>query len=586
MSGWPRSGKRGASEAVGTEVSDQTADEVYTGPIASSFEWSIDHGIEQWEEGPIKVRLQPLIGLWVQVRNDLKQKIKHPNINSEIVDILWASNRFIATTRLYVWNGYKYLMDCIPYLKVLVERVWRAMGQRYTDGVAKEVEQILINRSYLSDPLLLNANRHYIPFANGYYHIASHKLVSPDPDLFFTYAFEFSYVSGLDCPHFRQFIADVVSPENGRKICLYLAYCLTNSIALQKGQIWYGDGSNGKSVLMQLINYLWRGLCSGVPIQQLDEGFNKIALRGMLINCNADLPNNRLTDEGAAKECITDTDLEGEEKYYPRAKWKNITKHIYGCNKIPLPPKSATDAFFRRWEIIPFFQIFKNKIDPDFDPAVHKVAANKDEFVERLQAEASGIMSYLITFLPDIDELRITDIARIRREWNMHSENTLQFMMECELEDMDAESGCGDLYRTYIKWCHEKKLHAQSAKMFGHILADNGIQREYIQRDGVRQYYYIGIKPKNIVQMTLDTSPVPPPKTHESIKAQYKERVMNVMDAFFVSGYGSITITDVYESCALWDDMTEMICEEIIRDVAFHKTRYVLDGLKIYPVRK
>lgn len=418
------------------------------------------------------------------------------NLRSELVDwLVRFGNRFVATNRLYMWNGYRFEIECEAPISNFVEFIYRNFRLAYKKAEAKEIMTLLMDRFRIDD-MLINNHREYIPFTNGYYNLKTKTFVPPNPNLFYSYAFEVEYSDQADCPHFKQFVDGFIADEESRsRLLRFLAYCLTPSLDVQKSLLLVGtdQGMNGKSILFDIIYEIWNKVYSQLSLQDFEANFRLVDLRGKLLNVGRDLPNSRLRDEGKFKEAVTDSQLFSDEKNHPTAKWRNTTKHMFGCNKIPLPPDGASDAFFRRWEIIECKATYKCVDDPDFDPKKHRAAMNGSELVAQIAEEIPGIINYLMSFLPTIQTLRKTDIASIKALWNMNSENILQFIQECCDLEIEAEIRTESFYKIYKEWCLLRKVYILPTKKIGSVFKDMGIMNQQRTFDGRREHVYVGI---------------------------------------------------------------------------------------------
>ena len=434
----------------------------------------------------------------IYVPNERQTKSNIHNRATIFADIFTTKLRMIGTNRLFLWNGACFTQDCESRLMNLIETVHKDLEIDYSVSKGEEIMTILLNRSDIhdADGRILNNYPDFIPFQNLYYTISDHSTSACDYRKYFTYAFNVQFNPTATCPQFLRFLEQIIpNPTYRRKMVLFLAYCMTSSLKLQKAVVCYGEGSNGKSTLFDLLKELWGSLYTNVAMQEINEKYMMIEFRGKLLNIGPDLPETRIEEEGKIKEAITENSLSSDEKYHDRTKFHNTTKHIYGCNEIPLPPLKAGMAFFRRWILIPFTQTFKSPNDPDFDPAIHKP---KDiDLLGKLVSEREGIMAYLISLLPFINELDITDWRLTRAEWYCHSESTIQYYMECE-QGNGVQCEGNEMYEDYKLWCSHKSVKVTSRKHFENILAQQGYSKERISTNfGEFQWVYKGIGKPN-----------------------------------------------------------------------------------------
>src|SRR5208337_5133071 len=98
-----------------------------------------------------------------------------------------------------------------------------------------------------------------------------------------------------------------------------------------------GDGSNGKSTLINLIKALI-GLknVSSRGLQELEMNrFAKADLYGKLANLYADLPDTALRSVGIFKMLTGGDPITAERKFQNPFKFISGAKLIFSCNKVP-----------------------------------------------------------------------------------------------------------------------------------------------------------------------------------------------------------------------------------------------------------
>ena len=100
----------------------------------------------------------------------------------------------------------------------------------------------------------------YINFKNGILHIASRTLKPHTPEMGFKYVLPYDYNPNSTCPNFEKFLKDITldDVELSNIILEYMAYAISGIDPFwgQKALIMVGNGSNGKSTLIQAMQDL------------------------------------------------------------------------------------------------------------------------------------------------------------------------------------------------------------------------------------------------------------------------------------------------------------------------------------------
>ena len=100
--------------------------------------------------------------------------------------------------------------------------------------------------------------------------------------------------------------------------------------------------------------------CSNKPLQDLVYGRFAVAeLHGKLLNIFNDLSNIALKQTGKFKGVCSGDRVKGEKKFKNPFYFTNRAKLIFSTNTLP-KTEYVSDAFFRRWTIIPFLNKFND----------------------------------------------------------------------------------------------------------------------------------------------------------------------------------------------------------------------------------
>jgi len=395
-----------------------------------------------------------------------------------IGDYINEEESFIALQGiLYCWNESIYVGNLKHKLNGIIQRICAGFTQRYSSNLGKEIYKYLCDSNQVSE-WDINSNPQYIPFQNGWYDIDSCELITPNENIYYTYQYDWDYEETADCSRFKQFMIEILPNEvHRKKILTYLAYCFTNRVDMQKALIIYGKGSNGKSVLMDIMNYIFKDNASHVMLQNIGDRFNKIRYMGKLVNIADDLPHTSLKEDGFFKMLVTNEVLEGEMKGKDPIDYKNSCKVICTCNQIPTPDYQCSEGFYRRWIIIPFLQKFT--VNP---------------LMLTLKEEILGIINYIISFVGEIDSLRPYDLKKNKKLWYRYGASTLQFYERCEKDEITTIS-CGELYNDYHTYCKNNDLPNVNRIIFGKELSKLGIDKKQVKIcvELPPQWCYIGI---------------------------------------------------------------------------------------------
>jgi putative DNA primase/helicase len=311
------------------------------------------------------------------------------------------------------------------------------------------------------------------------------------------------YDREADAPKFRHALDQIVPDQEIQKFLQrYYGYCLTGSIQEQVIMMKYGSGSNGKSVLMGLMNWILGDYAQNIPISSLMAQDRKSG-SGATPDL-ARLPGARFvkSSEPETGERFSESLLKlvsGGEKMPVRHlnegffEFEPQFKLCISFNNKPIV-RGADDGFWRRVLLVPFNQRFYNPGDPEYRPG--DKPKNKN-LLDELKEEGSGILNWMIDGYLMWRETGLAVPEKVRaatQEYRAESNHILQFLQGwCEFGAVYAgfEISAGRLYEAYTLWAKENAYEHYSKRKAGERFADApGIVRE--RRSDTN--YYLGVR--------------------------------------------------------------------------------------------
>jgi putative DNA primase/helicase len=137
----------------------------------------------------------------------------------------------------------------------------------------------------------------------------------------------------------------------------------------QKAFLFYGNGSNGKSTILDLLKtFVGPRNYSAIPLERVTDRFNTAELEHKLFNIGDDVDNVTLKDTGTLKKLFSGNAIMVERKGERPYTIEPYATHVYSCNTIPRS-FDKSDGFYRRWLLIPFNARFSST-DEDYDPMI------------------------------------------------------------------------------------------------------------------------------------------------------------------------------------------------------------------------
>jgi putative DNA primase/helicase len=268
--------------------------------------------------------------------------------------------------------------------------VLRQYGDEYLD---KRIEDEVLHRLLVGaadiearpDPWLLNLE-------NGLLNLRTMVLSPHDPMLRTTLKLPIAYDPTATCPKIDQFCAQVF-PEDAYDVGVpweVIALCACPVTGVEKAVLLVGEGANGKSVYLELVQaFVGKENSSAVSLQKIGTNtFATADLRGKLLNRCTDLPSRKVEDSGDFKAIVSGEMIRAERKGQPAFDFEPFCRLLFSANS---PPESDdhSPGYVRRWHIIPFVRTFDPK-SPSYRPRQELLDELKDP------AELSGLLNRVI----------------------------------------------------------------------------------------------------------------------------------------------------------------------------------------------
>lgn len=208
-----------------------------------------------------------------------------------------------------------------------------------------------------------------INFQNGTLDMNSMTLNRHEPSDYFRYVLPYVYDSTAICPLFQDYL-DLVMPDKSAQavLCEYIAWLFVPDLKLEKVLFLYGEGCNGKSVFIDIVEALvGKSNVSHESISDMcngERGANHRAnIIGMLLNTCSDVAPTAFYGD-VFKRMASGEPISAKILYSDVITTTNYPKMIFCLNELP-KTSDLSKGYFRRFIIAPFkVQIPKKQIDP------------------------------------------------------------------------------------------------------------------------------------------------------------------------------------------------------------------------------
>ncbi|MGL5153095.1 MAG: DNA primase family protein [Clostridium sp.] len=244
-----------------------------------------------------------------------------------------------------------------------------------------------------------------------------------------------------------------------------IGYTLFRRNELGKCFILTGQGSNGKSTLLDIIKRLvGKENLASVPLNELNDRFKTFQLEGKLVNIGDDISNSYIDDNSTFKKLVTGETVNVERKGRDPFDFENYSKLIFSANEIPRI-NDLSDGLKRRIIFIPFNAKF-SKRDADYDPFIIDKLLEQSALEYLLKISLEG----LDRILYNREFTRSSIVDEAWDEYEKTNNPVIGFIEEAKIENESVN----DVFRQYQCWCTENGLKPLSKVKFSNELKKHG----------------------------------------------------------------------------------------------------------------
>ncbi len=324
---------------------------------------------------------------------------------------------------------------------------------------------LTLSRHHLRfDPELLDASKHLIGCADGsVLDLDTHAFSSNGPLV--TKAVRCQFDPQADCPEFKRFLRQIFA-ENEALISYVrraIGYSLSGHVSEQCLFILVGKGSNGKSTLLTVLQYVFGDYAATTPAQTLmvnrhgNEQTNDLAkLLGIRFVTAAETEKGQRLAESKIKRITGGDRIACRELYKNLFEYEPQFKIWLATNDAP-QFSGGDHSISRRIRVIPFTVTFDE-------------ASQDHGLQDRLLNEASGILNWALQGYAEwkLQGLNPPDeVMLATNSYRIENDSVGQFIECCCIRDDKARETTRKLHQAYDEWCRESGIEPMPCNLFG-----------------------------------------------------------------------------------------------------------------------
>lgn len=337
---------------------------------------------------------------------------------------------------------------------VMIRHISNLSNSKRTE-VFKYLNLLMLKNTEMAKP-------NFIAFKNGIYDLNTDALLPFSPEIVITNMIPWDYN-----PSAYSELADrtldkiACNDEQVRTIleeCIGSCFYRSNTLGGGKAFILTGEGSNGKSTFIAMMQHLLdEGNIAALDLKELDQKFQNAALFGKLANLGDDISDEFIVNASIFKKFVTGERVQVQNKGEKPFEFNNYAKFLFSANNIPRI-KDKTGAVLRRLLIVPFNAEF-SKDDPDYDSNI------------KYKLQEQEVMEYLIVLgiraLKNVIKNKgFTESPKVQQQLKEYEESNnpiLGFFEECQMEDFPIENEQSDkVFRRYKEYCLANNFNPMS----------------------------------------------------------------------------------------------------------------------------
>ncbi len=311
------------------------------------------------------------------------------------------------------------------------------------------------------------------------------------------HAFPFDYDPDAKHPEtdtfFEEVFSDCNEEERANRVAILQEFAgaalLGMATKYQKCVLLYGPGGTGKSQWASIcLSMFPRNSTASLPPHRWGERFDLSHLAGVMLNVVSELPEAELVNTEAFKSIIVGDQVTAERKFMPAFDFSPRAAHMFSTNAFPATA-DITDAFFRRFIIVPFM---RNMLQaPCYVPDIGKKIAEKEQ---------PGLSAWSIEGAARLQRQgRYTESQTSRKlidEWRTSNDKVSMFVTEFydrigPNDSVYEGTKASILYKRYKEWSMDGSFKTVSRQTFNKRMETVGMASVRVS-EGV----YYPVRPK------------------------------------------------------------------------------------------
>lgn len=357
------------------------------------------------------------------------------------------------------------------------------------DAMQFKVKELLF-KQFESDARIPNFNDrltgNMIPMQNGVliFEDGNIELKPFKKEYFFKSLLPFEYNRDAEAPLFEKSLNRILPDKVLQNILFeFFGSVFTKDLNHEKMLILHGQGSNGKSLIHNVINAVFGDEnVTNHSLQSLCDPNSKIrtSIENTLINFSSEIGSGKF-DIDTFKQLISNEPVYAKRLYHDPYKITNYGRFAFNGNTLPSFVEN-TDAFYRRFIIVPFTVVITSE--------------EKDPYLSQkiISTELPGVFNMVLEGMKRLldqkdfsqSEIIEDELKKYRRE----SSSILSFLDDENFVKSNEKTPCEGFYNLYKEYCLRNGFSPFSMRKFNAQLRNIG----FVIERSTNGYYSINVE--------------------------------------------------------------------------------------------
>lgn len=314
---------------------------------------------------------------------------------------------------------------------------------------------------------------YYINFQNGMLNVQTMEILPHSPKYFSMNQIPHEYKeltkSDLEkFPYSQYFLKTSFHLPDVTTIFQYMGICLTNTILYQVFLLLLGEGANGKSIMIDILNaVIGEQNTSNLSMDKLAERFFSSQLLFKLCNTCADISKISIDDDAELKKIIGGDIIQAEFKGKDSFSFRPYAKMLFSANRFPYVD-DRSEGFKRRLRVIEM-----NK------KPQHKDVHLKQKIMAELDFWVFTAVQGLREVLNNHDIFESDNSKKMREDIYKNGDSVYSFITDCLQPQPEHNIKRSEMFQEYEKYCqYYERVRVKKKTFFEELKAKGFIAKK------------------------------------------------------------------------------------------------------------